>query len=69
MKKRSGKTAYLTQRTHLFKSDEYICSACGCKMDRPFRECPSCHAGMTKSKSDPSWVDEAAIIDIFDDEF
>ena len=53
------KAAHWTQRTHLFRSDEYICSACGASCDRPYRVCPSCGTLMKKAEYDPSWVDEA----------
>ena len=63
--KRDKKTAYWTQKTHLFKADEYICSHCGFSADKPYRNCPKCGSEMKKSKYDPSWVDEAEIMDIF----
>ena len=52
------KKPYWIQRTHLFRADEYICSACGSVQDKPYRSCPSCGMRMTKAKYDPSWVDE-----------
>ena len=58
-------TAFWTQKTHLFRPDEYECSACGRRFARPSAECPHCGRRMTKSKYDPSWVDEAEIMDIF----
>ena len=65
MKRQKLKIAYWTQKTHLFRSDEYICSACGCSTDKAYKQCPSCESDMCKSKYDPSWVDEAEIMDIF----
>jgi len=53
------KSANWTQRTHLFRADEYICSACGSSCDKPYKVCPKCAAKMKKGKYDPSWVDEA----------
>ena len=53
------KTARWIEKTHLFSSDELICSACGASYKKPYRECPSCGASMKKAKYDPSWVDEA----------
>ncbi len=53
------KSEYWIQRTHLFRADEYICSACGASCNKPYRTCPACGARMKKSKYDPSWVDEA----------
>ncbi len=52
--------AHWTRRTHLFQSDEYICSVCNAAWDRPYTACPSCGASMDQTKYDPSWVDEAA---------
>ena len=46
-------------KTHLFRSDEYICSKCGAISDKPYKTCPSCRAVMGKTKYDPSLVDEA----------
>ena len=57
--------AYWTQKTHLFRSDEYICSACGYSAGKPYKQCPSCGSDMCKNKYDPSWVDEAEMMDIF----
>ena len=53
------KAAYWTQRTHLLRPDEFICSACKRGCNKPLRICPSCGAQMKKAKYDPSWVDEA----------
>lgn len=53
------KSAYWIQRTHLFRADEYICSACGTSCNKAYRTCPVCGERMNKSKYDPSWVDEA----------
>lgn len=53
------KAAHWTQRTHLFRPDEYICSANNSVSDKPYRVCPACGAPMKKAKYDPSWVDEA----------
>ena len=53
------KSAHWTRRTHLFRADEYICSACGHSAPRPASSCPHCKAAMKRTKYDPSWVDEA----------
>ena len=56
------------QRTHLVRKDEYECSDCGFKADKPYRLCPRCNTAMNGSKYDPSWVDEMEVFDaIFDD--
>lgn len=55
----SVKSAYWIQRTHLFRADEYICSACGNSSNKAYRTCHACGKRMKKSKYDPSWVDEA----------
>ena len=62
------KTAQWIQHTHLFRTDEYECSVCGSRTDKPYRTCPSCGVPMKGSKYDPSWVDEMEMIDaILDD--
>ena len=53
------KTAHWTQRTHLFRADEYICSCCGVVCEKPYQVCPSCRSQMERSKYSASWVDEA----------
>jgi rRNA maturation endonuclease Nob1 len=58
------KTAYWIQKTHLLRADEYICSACGRRFDQPHIQCPHCGRHMTKSRYDPTWVDEAEMLDI-----
>ena len=56
------------RHTHLFRKDEYECSACGFKADKPYRICPCCGLLMKGSKYDPSWVDEMEMMDaIYDD--
>ena len=56
------------QRTHLFRKDEYECSVCGFKGEKPYKVCPRCNAALNGSKCDPSWVDEMEAFDaIFDD--
>ena len=62
------KNAYWIQRTHLLRADEYECSACGRRFDRPYVRCPYCGRTMTASRYDPSWADEAEALDaLFDD--
>ena len=34
------------QRTHLFRKDEYECSACGFKGDKPYKVCPRCNTAL-----------------------
>lgn len=63
VKSMKPKKAYWTQRTHLFRSDEYICSACKHIAAGPKRECPYCGAKMKGSKYDPNWVDEIELAD------
>ena len=53
------KAAHWTQRTHLFRADEFICSACRSVSDKPYSVCPVCGASMKKTRQDASWVDEA----------
>ncbi len=62
------KTAKLIRRTHLLRRDEYECSACGSRTDKPYKTCPKCGLPMKGPKYDPSWVDETeAIGAIIDD--
>mgnify|MGYP007069940400 FL=1 len=62
------KSAHWIQKTHLFRKDEYECSACCCRADKPNKTCPHCTLPMKGSKYDPSWVDEMDAMDaIFDD--
>lgn len=56
--------AYWTQKTHLFRSDEYICSNCDASFSKPAKICPRCGAVMKKSKYDANWVDEAEMMDM-----
>jgi hypothetical protein len=51
--------AHWIQRTHLFRADEFICSACHAVSRKPYKQCPNCGKTMKKAKYDPSWVDEA----------
>lgn len=60
--------AYWIQHTHLLRRDEYECSNCRRIQGRAFGRCPSCGAKMRASKYDPSWVDEAAMIEIIIDD-
>lgn len=64
------KPAHWTRRPHLFRADEYICSACGACCPKPTPSCPVCSAPMKKTKYDPSWVDEAeSLLAILDDDW
>ena len=63
-----SRSAKWIRHTHLFRRDEYECSACGCRALKPFWVCPGCGLPMKGSKYDPSWVDEMEAIDaMFDD--
>ena len=55
------------RRTHLLRADEYECSVCGSRYKRPSVKCPNCGRIMRGSKHDPSWVDEAEILDIWEE--
>ena len=64
------KTGSWTQKTHLLRADEYICSNCGRSISKPRRTCPHCNAEIKKTKYDPSWVDEAEMMSaLFDDDW
>ena len=53
------KAAHWIQKTHLFRADEFICSACGSVFGKPFKVCPACGSTMKKAKYAAPWVDEA----------
>lgn len=61
--RKKDKPAFWTQHTHLFRADTYECSRCGAVCKKPLVRCPSCGADMTRTKYDPSWVDEAELLD------
>ena len=64
------KAAHWIRHTHLFRADEYICSACGTSCKKPYTSCPACGTPMKKTKYDPSWVDEAeGLSAILDDDW
>ena len=52
--------AHWIKNTYLFDPDDYECSACGSKTDRPNNRCPACGADMHGQKDGESWVDKAA---------
>ena len=61
-------TAHWIRQTHLFRKDEYQCSACDFLTGKPAPSCPRCGAKMKGTKSGRSWVDEMAAFDaIFED--
>ncbi len=67
---KNKKTARWVQRTHLFRADEYICSACGASVSKPSPGCPHCGRVMGRAKYDPTWVDEAeAVSALLDDDW
>ena len=51
------------RKTHLFDPDDYECSHCGAKTDRPYSRCPVCGVEMLGQKDGESWVDEAAFFE------
>lgn len=57
------KTAHWIQRTHLFRADAYVCSFCTASFPEPYEICPACGAVIKKIKYDPSWVNEAEMLD------
>ena len=60
--------AHWTQKTHLFRADEFVCSKCGASFQKPYEICPSCGSDMKKTNYDPSWVDEAEGLSAFLDD-
>ena len=62
------KNARWIRHTHVFRADDYECTACGYFADMPYSVCPNCGRTMNGTKYDPSWVDEMEAADaIFDD--
>ena len=62
------KTARWIRHTHIFRRDEFECSVCGFRADKPSKTCPRCGMPMKDEGYDPSWVDEMESLDaIFDD--
>ena len=58
------------QKSHLFRTDEFVCSKCAASFPKPYAVCPSCYAEMEKTKYAPSWVDEAeGLSAILDDDW
>ena len=62
------KSAHWIRKTHLFKSDEFICFACGAKSDKPYRMCPACGNPMKNTRYDASWVDEVEELSVLLDD-
>lgn len=60
--------AYWTQRTHMFRRDEYECSSCGNCTDKPYKTCPFCGKPMKGLKYDPFDVDEMEMLDMIIDD-
>jgi len=57
--RKAGASAVWKRKTHLFRADEFVCSACGAVSKKAFGICPACGARMKNVRYDPSWVDEA----------
>lgn len=64
MKQYEPQDAHIIRKTHFLSPDEYICSECSYSDKEPFSVCPSCGSEMSGTKSDSTWVDEVAMIDI-----
>ena len=58
------KPAYWIRRTHVFRNDEYVCSVCNAKSDKPYTVCPCCGRPVKGSRYDPSWVGEMELTDV-----
>lgn len=64
------RAAHWIQRTHLFQSDEFVCSRCGTSYNKAYKVCPSCQSTMDRAEYDASWVDEAeGLSAILDDDW
>ena len=58
-------TARRIRRTHLFSADTYECGACGQQIQKHDTTCPHCGRTLQGEDYDPSWVEEAAMMDFF----
>ena len=58
------KTAKWIEKTHLFRPDEYVCSACGASFRKPAPACPHCGVKMNGGKYDPHHIDELEAMDM-----
>ena len=56
------------RHTHLLRPDEYECSACKAIFRHRSAVCPKCGTALTKVSDRQEWLDEAAILDILDDD-
>ena len=52
-----------TEEEHLWGDKTYVCSNCGSRFKSKSEYCINCHCHMTRTKSDPVWVDEMAFYD------
>ena len=64
MENTSSTSAYWLQKTHFLNNDEYVCSACKSKVDKPYKTCPSCGRIMKGKTKDSNWIDEMAFLEI-----
>lgn len=55
--------AHWVRHSYLFKEDEYECSDCRAVFDRAYDVCPSCGEVMGRTKYDPEWMEEMALLD------
>ena len=60
------KTQVWLKEEHLFDPDTYRGKSCGKRFREPADVCPNCGKTVTEIKTDPTWVDEMAILDEFD---
>ncbi len=67
-RKKKQTTAVWILETHLFRADEYVCSACHHAAKETLPVCPVCGAVMRGLTEDPLWVDDLEELDaILDD--
>ena len=59
-------TTVWLKEEHLFDPDTYRCKSCGKRFREPADVCPNCRKKVTEIKTDPTWVDEMAILDELD---
>ncbi|MBR3554174.1 MAG: hypothetical protein IKN72_12430 [Clostridia bacterium] len=59
-----GTQAHRIRHTHLFSAATYECSACGQEISKNDARCPRCGSTLQGEDYDPSWVEEAAMLDM-----
>ena len=57
-----------TQKAHLSRADEFVCSKCGASFPNPYEISPTCGSELKKTNYDTFGVDEAEGLSAFLDD-